>query len=73
MNRINFNDKDIKECKLALVNQNLTSLQSAFLMQHITNLEQALIDIKDKILNYNPYFQQETLQIIVKVLGGSDE
>lgn len=40
MRTINFNEEDIKQCKLALAKQNLTSLQSAFLMQHITNIEQ---------------------------------
>lgn len=39
MRTIEFTDKDIKECKLALTGQNLTSLQSAFLMQYIINLE----------------------------------
>lgn len=42
MRRINFTDEDIKECKIALVNQNLTSLQSAFLIQYINNLEDEL-------------------------------
>ena len=40
MRTIYFNEEDIKQCKLALVNQNLTSLQSAFLMQYINNIEQ---------------------------------
>lgn len=40
MRTINFNEEDIKQCKLALAKQNLTSLQSAFLMQHIINIEQ---------------------------------
>lgn len=51
MRTIEFNAKDIKECKLALVNQNLTSLQSAFLMQYITNLEQALNEIRELVNN----------------------
>lgn len=46
MRTIEFNNEDIKECKLALLRQDLTSLQSAFLMQHITNLEQSLNEIK---------------------------
>ena len=36
---INFNDEDIKNAKIGLANQTLTSLQSAFLMQYIINLE----------------------------------
>ena len=39
MRTINFTEQDIKDCKLALANQNLTSLQSAFLGQYINNLE----------------------------------
>lgn len=39
MRTIEFNDNDIKQAKIALANQNLTSLQSAFLMQYINNLE----------------------------------
>lgn len=39
MRTIDFTDEDIKQCKLSLVNQNLDSLQSAFLMQYILNLE----------------------------------
>lgn len=53
MRTIEFNNKDIKECKLALVNQSLTSLQSAFLMQHITNLEQALNEIEEIVQKYD--------------------
>lgn len=39
MRTINFTEQDIKDCKLALANQNLTSFQSAFLGQYINNLE----------------------------------
>lgn len=49
MRTIYFNDEDIKEGKLALVNQKLTPLQSAFLMQYITNLEEQLQQKKDVI------------------------
>lgn len=83
MRTIEFNNEDIKECKLALLRQDLTSLQSAFLMQHITNLEQALNEIKDYIKSdkavvreyENPtylreeYCAKDILQIIDKVLG----
>lgn len=55
MRTIEFNNEDIKECKLALLRQDLTSLQSAFLMQHITNLEQALNEIKEYISNVDAW------------------
>ena len=48
MRTINFDGEDINQCKLALANQNLTPLQSAFLMQYITNIEQ-----ENKILKEN--------------------
>lgn len=82
MRRIEFNNKDIKECKLALVNQNLTSLQSAFLMQHITNLEQALNEIKTiieeckKLMPHEFDWEEQAdgiLEKIDKVLGGDEE
>ncbi len=80
MRTIEFNNEDIKECKLALLRQDLTSLQSAFLMQHITNLEQAIEEIKDKLLTYgetfdnniHQQFQRECLQIIDRVLGDDE-
>lgn len=50
MRTIYYNDEDIKKCKLALVNQNLTSLQSAFLKQYINNLEYELQQ-KEDIIN----------------------
>ena len=53
MRTINFNEEDIKQCKLqcklALAKQNLTSLQSAFLMQYITNIEQENKQLKDEL------------------------
>lgn len=55
MRTIYFDVKDIKESKIALVNQKITPLQSAFLMQYITNLEEQLQqkeDIIDEITNY---------------------
>lgn len=51
MRTINFNEEDIKQCKLALAKQNLTSLQSAFLMQYITNIEQENKQLKEDIKN----------------------
>ena len=50
MRTIYFDDKDIKESKIALANQKLTPLQSAFLMQYITNLEEQLQQ-KEDIIN----------------------
>ena len=50
MRTIYFDDEDIKKCKLALVNQNLTSLQTAFLKQYINNLEYELQQ-KEYIIN----------------------
>lgn len=64
MRTIQFNDEDIKECKLALVNQNLTSLQSAFLAQHITNIENENI-----ILNRNINNTIEFLNSLVELDG----
>lgn len=49
MRTINFNEEDIKQCKLALTKQNLTSLQSAFLMQYINNIEQENKQLKDEL------------------------
>lgn len=49
MRTINFNEEDIKQCKLALAMQNLTSLQSEFLMQYITNIEQENEQLKSII------------------------
>lgn len=51
MRTINFNEEDIKQCKLALAKQNLTSLQSAFLMQYITNIEQENKTLKNELKN----------------------
>ena len=62
MRTINFNKEDIKQCKLALVKQNLTSLQSAFLMQYITNIEQENKQLKEnygRIYNENYKLREE--------------
>lgn len=71
MRTIEFTDEDIKECKLALLRQDLTSLQSAFLMQYITNLEQALNEIKEICYGSDMSKQEyeKVLQIIDKVGG----
>ncbi len=78
MRTIEFNNEDIKECKLALLRQDLTSLQSAFLMQHITNLEQALNEIKEiietckKLMPHEFDWEEQAdniLEKIDKVLG----
>lgn len=52
MRTINFNDEDIKECKLALANQHITPLQSAFLLQYINNIEANLdkLEQENKLL-----------------------
>lgn len=49
MGTIYFDDKDIKESKIALANQKITPLQSTFLMQYITNLETQLQQEKNII------------------------
>lgn len=72
---INFKEEDIKECKIALANQKLTPLQSAFLMQYIINLEEQLEQSekarKDAIEELYvwgevliPKFQQKMLNIL---------
>lgn len=53
MRTIDFNDEDIKECKLALVNQHITPLQSAFLLQYINNIEANL----DKLEQENEFLK----------------
>lgn len=49
MRTINFTDEDIKQAKLSLCRQDLTSLQSAILMQHITNLEDKIQWLEQEI------------------------
>lgn len=49
MRTINFSEEDIKQCKLALIKQSLTPLQSAFLMQYITNIEQENKQLQERI------------------------
>lgn len=55
MEQLYYTEYDIKKCKLALVNQNLTSLQSAFLSQYLYNIESELKykdNIIEEFLNY---------------------
>lgn len=59
MRTINFNEEDIKQCKLALAKQNLTSLQSAFLMQYITNIEQENKQLKDNWNKLKKWLEKE--------------
>lgn len=55
MRTINFSEEDIKQCKLTLTKQSLTPLQSAFLMQYITNIEQENEQLKETLDKYeNP-------------------
>ena len=61
MRTIYYNDEDIKKCKLALVNQNLTSLQSAFLKQYINNLEYELQQKEDIINKIEDYLIKNNL------------
>lgn len=82
MRTIYYNDEDIKKCKLALVNQKITPLQSAFLMQYITNLEEQLQQ-KDSTLNeirqyveeytFDTYFVKASPQDILKILDNKGE
>lgn len=68
MRTINFNEEDIKQCKLALAKQNLTSLQSAFLMQYITNIEQENKQLKD---NWNKL--KECLKDVMNSCNADDK
>ena len=63
MRTIYYNDEDIKKCKLALVNQNLTSLQSAFLKQYINNLEYELQQKEDVIKQLLTYLDKNKLTL----------
>lgn len=59
MRIINFSEEDIKQCKLALAKTSLTPLQSAFLMQYITNIEQENKQLKDNWNKLKEYIKQE--------------
>lgn len=69
MRTINFSEEDIKQCKLALAKQNLTSLQSAFLMQHITNIEQENEQLKDNWNKLKEYIKETKLKEFEKKYG----
>ena len=60
MRTIYFDVKDIKESKIALVNQKITPLQSAFLMQYITNLEEQLQQKEDIINKAKKYIKNNS-------------
>lgn len=60
---INFNDEDIKNAKIGLANQTLTSLQSAFLMQYIINLEQKEVNLTKYLEDKIKYIKSNCSQI----------
>lgn len=67
MRTIYFDDEDIKKCKFALVKQELTSIQSAFLVQYILNLEQKnqkQKEVIDKAINMRDDFVAKNPLII---------
>lgn len=79
MRTINFTEEDIKKSKLALVNQNLDSLQSAFLMQYITNLEATIYKVADilKKIDLDKYVytktrQKEIIKDLLEILEGEN-
>ena len=65
MRTIYFDNKDIKESKIALVNRKITPLQSAFLMQYITNLEEQLQQKEDNINKAKEYISETKYSDIV--------
>lgn len=56
MPTITYTDEDIKNAKINLANQKLTSFQSAILFQHIDNLQQRI----DKAIEYIKEFRFAT-------------
>lgn len=84
MRTIYFDNKDIKESKIALVNRKITPLQSAFLMQYITNLEEQLQQKEDNInkardkiqeIAYggNEDYYMEKIKSVLKILDNKGE
>lgn len=82
MRTIYFDDKDIKESKIALVNQKITPLQSAFLMQYITNIEEQLQQKEDIINKIKKYLREnekeygsleDNEKIILRILDNKGE
>ena len=72
--KVYFNNQDIKDAKLALVNQELTSFQTAILAQHINDLEYRVKKVIELIQNDNKYddsdFESRNFQKdILKILG----
>lgn len=75
MRTIYFTEQDIKDCKLALANQNLTSLQSAFLGQYINNLEGQLQQKENIIKEVRKYIKKNypvcAGSELLEILGGN--
>ena len=76
--KVYFNNQDIKDAKLALVNQELTSFQTAILAQHINDLEYRVKKVIELIQNDNKYddsdFESRNFQKdILKILGVNED
>lgn len=76
--KVYFNTEDIKDAKLALVNQELTSFQTAILAQHINDLEYRVKKVIELIQNDNEYddsdFESRNFQKdILKILGVNED
>lgn len=76
--KVYFNTDDIKAAKLALVNQELTSFQTAILAQHINDLEYRVKKVIELIQNDNKYddsdFESRNFQKdILKILGVNED
>lgn len=76
--KVYFNNQDIKAAKLALVNQELTSFQTAILAQHINDLEYRVKKVIELIQNDNKYddsdFESRNFQKdILKILGVNED
>ena len=74
---ISYTDEDIKNAKINLANQKLTSFQSAILFQHIENLQQridkVLQIIKEcKMLMPHEFDWEEQVDNIVSILQGEE-
>lgn len=71
MRIINFSEEDIKQCKLALAKQSLTPLQSAFLMQYITNIEQENKQLKDNWNKLKKWLYEEHYLYVPEIARNS--
>ena len=74
---ISYTEEDIKNAKINLANQKLTSFQSAILFQHIENLQQridkVLQIIKEcKMLMPHEFDWEEQVDNIVSILQGEE-